>query len=781
MKINFLAAKQPIVKAYELAQDGTLIKHPYPFVYEVTSFEENPTSLYELYQHICKYSARGACLLKGELQRKLVLESRAGTTNPETPTDWICLDLDGISGFSTVDEFLKAIGANGVDYVLQYSSSMGLENNTDLRCHIFMQLDKHTSPASLKRWLLHLNLFTPELSSQLKLTKTNTSLRWPLDVTTCQNDKLLYIAPPALAPRIKDPFPKGQRISFNARLNRVLSLPATLQPQEAQRNMISLVVAELRSKANLPKIRSAKFKFQGEIEYLANPDSANITATKTERGFTYFNLNGGDSWGYYHPENNPEFILNFKGEPTYRTQDLLPQYWAKLQSAKISQTLSSKPNAQGLIHLAFRDFTTGNYYNGSYDTNTDKLVLAPAKSETQLRQFLAQYDQALGDVVPDWTLTWDPAIPFVIDTKSKQINTYQPSTFFQLQTLPSVSAIPPTILKVISHVLDNDAATIHHFVNWLAVIVQNLKASGTAWVWQGTQGTGKGVLFHSILTPIFGAQNTVSKRMEELESEFTGFMENKFIVFIDEIEAGRSLYHSKITAKLKNLIVEPTISIRRMYTQAYMAPNHANMIFASNKPAPVEVSSDDRRFNVGPYQKDKIQLTAKEVEELIPSELEQFYAYLKAYPACKTIARLPLVSSARSQLIDISRTAIDTVSEALLKGDLEFFWDHLSSTLPDKMSPLENVKYTPYRELIIELVNTLDPRLTRDELLVLAEWCVGGMPRSPNKFTSLLKHHKLHLIQIWKGGRNVRGIDVVWSTDPKWLAQARADIAAGRV
>jgi hypothetical protein len=40
---------------------------------------------------------------------------------------------------------------------------------------------------------------------------------------------------------------------------------------------------------------------------------------KMERGFVYFNLNGGDSWAYYHPIDNPTFIRNFKGEPMYRT------------------------------------------------------------------------------------------------------------------------------------------------------------------------------------------------------------------------------------------------------------------------------------------------------------------------------------------------------------------------------------------------------------------------------------------------------------------------------
>jgi len=343
--------------------------------------------------------------------------------------------------------------------------------------------------------------------------------------------------------------------------------------------------------------------------------------------------------------------------------------------------------------------------------------------------------------------------------------------------------VPPTIYKVIDHVLGHDPATIDHFLNWLACIVQYQTRTGTAWVWQGTQGTGKGVLFHQIITPLLAEQNVVSKRMEELESEFTGFMENKFVVFIDEIEAGRSLYHNKVTAKLKNLIVEPMISIRKMYTPAYMAPNYANMIFASNKPAAVEVSPDDRRFNVGPYQNTPIQLTSTEVDVDIPSELEAFYAYLKQYKADPDRARKPLVNAARATLIDIGRTAIDSVADAILAGNLEFLWEHLSTADKAKgMNALQMMRYQPFRDLVVDLVNTLDTKLTRDDLYAILEWCVGGMPQSPHKFASLLKHHRLHLTQIWKNNRNVRGISIPsWQVDPNWLAQARAEIAAGAV
>lgn len=784
--VFFLTADKPIVKRYEIA-NGELVKHPYPFVYEVTSNRETCHTLHDLHGHIQKYAARGDCMVKGKLGRQLVTESRKGTTNSEELTEWICLDLDGIEGYQSVDHFLSDIGCTETDYILQWSSSMGIENKAGFRCHIFMQLDKAVRPQQLKNWLQDLNLSRPTLSGQLQLTKTGNSLRWPLDITTCQNDKLLYIAPPDLGKGITDPFPnKGTRgkpatprISFEQRTLKRLSLPTNLILQEALRDRTHAKVSELRVAAGLPKMKAVKYKFDGTVEYMANPGQATITDMKEERGFIYFNLNGGDSWAYYHPVESPEFIYNFKGEPAYKTQELLPQYWAKLTQ----QAASGAPDAKGNIYLAFREFTSGVYWNGIYDTNTDKLELYPAKSETQLRHFMKNNKMPLGESVPDWKRVFEPNNPNVIDRQAQTVNIYNPSDFFKdLQPAP-VASPPPVINKIIDHVLGNDMATLDHFYNWLSTIVQFKTRAGTAWVLQGTQGTGKGLLMHNILTPLFGYENVAAKRMEELESQFTEFMENKFIVFIDEIEAGKSLYHAKVTAKLKNLIVEPMISIRNMYRPAYLAPNFASMIFASNKPSSVEVAPDDRRFNVGGYQENKLQITGPEIDQ-IDNELPEFYAYLMHYPADADRARTPLISTSRSTLIDISRTAIDTISDALLKGDLQTLWDHLPSQ--KALTPgnaLIQTKSQGYRDLIVEVVSNLGAhdKLTRDELYTIFEYTVGNMPTSPNKLTSTLKHHRLHLKPVWKYNRSVRGIEVNWKVDPAWLTQAQQEIASGAV
>jgi hypothetical protein len=54
-----------------------------------------------------------------------------------------------------------------------------------------------------------------------------------------------------------------------------------------------------------------------------------VSGVRRARGFVYLNLNGGDSWGYYFPESNPEILHSFKGEPPVRLADIAPDFWEK--------------------------------------------------------------------------------------------------------------------------------------------------------------------------------------------------------------------------------------------------------------------------------------------------------------------------------------------------------------------------------------------------------------------------------------------------------------------
>lgn len=778
MNISFLQSDLPVTKQYSLnPQTGELVKQPYPFVYEVTSETHDCPTLHDLYSQILKHSAQGDCLLKGQLNRELNYESRRGSTSSEDPTDWICLDLDGMNNYQSVDAFLLDIGIPDTDYILQWSSSMGVENPSNgFRCHVFIQLDRPVVPSLLKNWLMHLNLTRPTIASQLTLTKTGNALRWPLDITTCQNDKLLYISAPVFGKGVPDPYAKTPRISFEQRTKKTFAFPSALILPEAVRTKMNAKIAELREAAGMPKRKPLTIKYQGDIEYMAKPGEAIITEMKTERGFVYFNLNGGDSWGYFHPADNPEFIFNFKGEPAYRTEELLPSYWAKLTQKAASGT----PDDDGNIYLAFRELTTGCYWNGFYNVHTDSVELYPAKSETQIRHFMLNHRIPMGETIPDWRMVFEPSNPSVIDREKQIVNTFNPSEFMKNLSPAPVSAPPPTIARVIDNAIGNDPLLVDHFYNWLACIVQYKTMTGTAWILHGTQGTGKGILMHKILTPILGFQNIAARRMEELDSQFTEFMENKFLVFIDEIESGKALYHAKITAKLKNLIAEPTISIRPMFRPAYMVKNLSSMIFASNKSAAVEVPPDDRRFNVGVYQENPLVISATEVEDIIPTELEDFYGFLMSYAADRERARTPMASQSRDTLIEINRTAIDTIADALLTGDLEALWDLLpSQKVINSGNAIIQAKAQGYKDLIVNFVQNLDRTISRDELFTIFEYTVGNMPTSPNKLTSMLKHHRLLLKTVWKHNRSVRGIEVDWAFDPVWHQSALNEIKAG--
>ena len=749
MKLYFFSASQPIVKSYTLTARKKLKKNSYPALYKFTSHEYTVNNIEEMYECIVPHAEAGNCLLKGQLQRPLKNEPRAGTTSPDSSTLWICLDFDGLTAFTTVDKALKAMGCGDTDYILQWSASNKVEEKPGLNCHVFMLLEELQHPSLLKQWLKHLNL---TLLKTQELARSGNALLWPIDITTCQNDKLLYIAPPKFR-GLDDPYQGVERISLVKKKHRTLELPKIPTPNEIQTAELKRL-NDARSTAGIPPRKEIKYAAEFGVQYFANPDVAQITGIKTEREFTYLNINGGDSWGYYHPVNNPTFIFNFKGEPVYRTEDLLPEYWAELRT----RSTALEPDASGSVYLAFRDFESATYWNGVYDAAQGILTkFAQAKSESQLRHFMKQHGHPLGEFVPDWDMEFNPHNHYTVDLKKKKINIYRPSIFFQKKPIVQAS-VPPIIEKVIFHALGSDTDVYEHFLNWLAVITQHLTMTGTAWVLHGTQGTGKGVMFNHILTPIFGPDNVTSRRMEELGSNFTEFMKNKFLVFIDEAFAGTSHTDRAITAKLKNLIVEPRISVREMYKPSTVMDNYCNLIFASNSAQPVAIAPDDRRFNVGKFQPDPIVLTGNNIDSL-KGELESFYHYLSTRHANRALARVPIETSDRTNIINLSRSSIDIAIEALQRGNLTYFIEMLVLD-PAILNPRSQLTYAQFEALIGELKKNKRTKLSRDDLMIIFRWCIDNVPEAPNKFTTMLRHHGVQLKPLWIDGHATRGYEV---------------------
>ena len=377
----------------------------------------------------------------------------------------------------------------------------------------------------------------------------------------------------------------------------------------------------------------------------------------------------------------------------------------------------------------------------------------------------------LGDFIPEWDLHFDPHVNVRVDTAAQSINLFQP-TQYMLATTKKVTTPPKTILKVITHVLGGDPVLVKHFLNWVAFIAQTRDRTRTAWVLHGTQGTGKGVLMNNILRPLFGETQTAVRRMEELNEPYNHWMKSALLVFIDEVQTKALQNERGAMAKLKNFITESMVSIRAMYAGATESRNFSNWIFASNMADPVSIDKHDRRFNVGKYQPNKLDITDAEIAT-IERELQPFYDYLITLKVDEVAAHAVLDTEDRNTMISISESSIDSVASAILEGRFEFLVDQLPTDDTYKANAQTFNRVEDYRKVLADAIkrsdrNTGHCTFSRDELRTLFEYCVGGMPATPNKFTSLLKHHRIHISKVWHQGGTVNGLKTSWHDIDRW-------------
>jgi hypothetical protein len=300
-------------------------------------------------------------------------------------------------------------------------------------------------------------------------------------------------------------------------------------------------------------------------------------------------------------------------------------------------------------------------------------------------------------------------------------------------------------------------------------------------VLHGVEGTGKGALMNLIIRPILGTKQTASRHMEELNEKYNHWMENCFVAFIDEIEAKALENEKGVAARLRNWITEPTINIRAMQRGAYEVDNYCNMIFASNKPDPIVLTQSDRRYNVAKFQPVKLVLTAKEWDDKIEAELQDFHDFMMNFKADKKLAATVLDTEDRNTMISISETSIDVAISSLLSGNMEFFVDQMPSDERYKMNQLRMNKVEDYRLTLLDIIDRTDPNtggcnVLRDELQVVFGYTIGNVPETPNKFTSMLKHHRVHMSKVWVNQRALQGIKVTWS-NPDQLKDLREILA----
>jgi hypothetical protein len=822
MKLTFLEASMPLTKSFTVKT-----KSSYPNAFEFTSHTHDVNSLQDFLSHLTHHADQGHCLLKGVIKHELARQSRAGSTESTTSTEWACFDFDGASSMSLITSFLALLG--DPDHILQYSASYGVTGQPGtVKLHLFALLSRPTSPLLLKQWLQWQNMEQVLLRAESSLTKTANALSYVLDPTVAQNDKLIYISPPDCDPPSLDTLSASNtpRISLVPGKVRAIDIDAAfmgMPSKEQIRKMAESRINELRVAQGLGARAAFNYKIDKATgtEYLDKPSSAVVTEHKTDRGFVYLNLNGGDSWGYYYPETDNTFVFNFKDEPVYKLQQLDPAFFkASLPAVKAAAAQALKaaksaaynapialptPNPSNpqktppapaakapapsapspKVFLVFCDNKTSNYYRCIYDVTTSRWDrIDRAANEKQLNDFMLQYGQPESEVVQLWDLLFDPARP-ALDIPNRIVNMYAEPDLMararqRIAALPQSvpQSVPPTIHKIIWSVVGSDQQSYDHFINWLRFVVCERRRSQTAWLFNGVNGTGKGLLAHKILRQLIGTTNSAFFEASVLEDKFTDSLETSLLTIIDEVTIGELEDSKKILSNLKSRITEPTITIRKMRTAPYEAPNYNNFVLFSNSKEQIVIEQTDRRYNVGMYQNVKLDISDDEVNNQIPAELEDFAVWLLATPADEIKARSVLLNQARVDMQELSMNSIDETANDLKKGNLEELYEMRIDPKDMQVDGAAHMHAFQYNKLIETIIEHDLDKLTRDQIMLIFQHCAGVNQMSPKKSASFLKHKGIKIIPISINGKTARGQQFTWNCDPQWLADRKAEIAA---
>ena len=313
-----------------------------------------------------------------------------------------------------------------------------------------------------------------------------------------------------------------------------------------------------------------------------------------------------------------------------------------------------------------------------YDKHNNELYIGVAKEI--LQQILESEGQYLPNKIPVLKVVFDVHSDHKIDLKNKLFNLFTPTEYLLLKK--NTEVIKPTesfknIYLLISNLFPKNEEK-KAFLNWLAGIMQTREKQLTAWLLMGEQGTGKGVLLHHILKPLFGPTQAVQIEDEQLRDSFNRWLENKMIIAFNEVAYDNSTRNSA-NSKIKAIITDPELQINEKNVKAYFVRNYANCLFYSNESIPVLIEDGDRRFNVVKTgskmaYKSWFSVPDKFFDEL-SKELPLFAQYLMNLNYDPVKAKAVINNENKESLINVAKNRYQEFAERLKAKDCEWLND----------------------------------------------------------------------------------------------------------
>lgn len=143
------------------------------------------------------------------------------------------------------------------------------------------------------------------------------------------------------------------------------------------------------------------------------------------------------------------------------------------------------------------------------------------------------------------------------------------------------------------------------FIRWMCLVALGEKPMWAVLLISDTHGTGKSTLL-DFCSAIVGRRNVSEVTSTIMEEKFNSWAESKQMILCHELKESSGGWGWALAEKMKPLITEPTVSIRRMGTDVYSVENRASILASSNHFDCLRVGDEDRRWFMPKVREKKI-------------------------------------------------------------------------------------------------------------------------------------------------------------------------------
>jgi hypothetical protein len=336
--------------------------------------------------------------------------------------------------------------------------------------------------------------------------------------------------------------------------------------------------------------------------------------------------------------------------------------------------------------IVFIDTLTSRYMGGCIESGMEDYIIRPLITIDHVKQFCKYHKLPTPDIFPRARHELVFASDEIFDNMKGFVNKYIATSLLKTPAPDDhLSKLPKYIDNIIDHVLAHDDEIKSQFYNDLAWFIQNRKKLITTYLFQGIEGTGKGFLFSNVLRPILGSMYCSQADQDAFGNRFNSFLQDNVLVLVNEVSGNFSKSENGnlcTIEKMKIAITDEYIQIEGKNKDRINGKNNCSFLFATNRPHGVTLSDSDRRFNVAPWQTQKLHDTKwwpgyNELKKLVSDELQEFVWYLKQYAVDANKIGRVIENDPKKLLQIMSQSNADQFFKAVKDGDYIWLKDHL--------------------------------------------------------------------------------------------------------